>query len=112
MTGAAFPEMGTVEAIQTDRDAAAEAERGAIRAARALADRECGATQAEMQQAREEYLVKAFARHRVAVIEAMRECAPEMSPIIEEAIENSLLGDQIWEAAIDAVLSNARGVTP
>ena len=77
------------------RSAAIEAERGVIFAARSMADRDCGATQTEMREAREAYMIDAFAKFERAVIERQSHSLPG-DVGMREALEGlSLAADEI-----------------
>ena len=53
----------TMMAVTPEAMAAAiEAERGVIFAARSIANRDCGGSQTEMREAREAYMIDAFAK--------------------------------------------------
>ena len=68
MTQAAM-DNDTMMAVTPEAMAAAiEAERGVIFAARSIANRDCGGSQTEMREAREAYMIDAFAKFEREVI--------------------------------------------
>lgn len=79
--------------------AAIEAERGVIFAARSIANRDCGGSQTEMREAREAYMIDAFAKFEREVIarhqsgrtgagEALREAATDALKCLEVSVQS------------------------